>query len=218
MSNEIPDKLVHPSTILVAGPTGSGKTELVVNLIKNNQFTKPIQRIYWLYSEWQPAYTRVHLFRPEIQFLNSLDEQVYDSLDGNYNNLVILDDAMNKLGSTGILEKFFTEGSHHRNISIIYIVQNLFDKGKSHRTVSLNSQYIFLFKNPRDSGQIASIGRQMFGTRYKILEKAYELATSKPFSYLLVDLRQDTHDDYRLRSNICPITLNSYAEVYIPSK
>ena len=160
----------------------------------------------------------MQLYRPEITFINSLDEQLYDSLDSNYNNVVILDEAMSKLGSTGMLEKFFTEGSHHRNISIIYIVQNLFDKGKSHRTVSLNSQYIFLFKNPRDAGQIANLGRQMYGTRYKVVENAYTLATSKPYSYLLVDLRQDTPDDYRLRSNICPSTPESYAEVYIPSK
>ncbi len=205
---------MHPSTILVAGPTGSGKTELVVNLIRANHFSKPIERIYWLYSEWQPAYTRAQLYRPEIQFLNSIDEQLYNNIDSSYNNLVILDDAMSKLGNSSVLEKFFTEGSHHRNISIVYIVQNLFDKGRSHRTVSLNSQYIFLFKNPRDAGQIASLGRQMYGTRYRILEKAHELATSSPYSYLLVDLRQDTSDEYRLRSNICS---SGYAEVFIPN-
>jgi len=40
----------------------------------------------------------------------------------------------------------FTKGSHHRNISEIYIVQNLFNKRKEHRTISLNSHYIVVFK------------------------------------------------------------------------
>jgi hypothetical protein len=44
----------------------------------------------------------------------------------------------------------FTKKSHHRNISVMYIEQNLFHKGKNHRTISLNAHYMVLFKNPRD--------------------------------------------------------------------
>ena len=32
---------------------------------------------------------------------------------------------------------FFTKGSHHRNLSIIYIVQNIFHQGKEMRNISL---------------------------------------------------------------------------------
>ena len=39
------------------------------------------------------------------------------------------------------LVKLFTKGSHHRNLTVIYIVQNVFDKGKYSRTISLNSHY-----------------------------------------------------------------------------
>jgi hypothetical protein len=45
---------------------------------------------------------------------------------------------------------FFVEGSHHRNLSIVCIMQNAFSKGKGNRAMSSNSQYIVAFKNPRD--------------------------------------------------------------------
>ena len=32
-------------------------------------------------------------------------------------------------------QQLFTKGSHHRNLSVIYIVQNLFDQHKEHRTI-----------------------------------------------------------------------------------
>ena len=44
----------------------------------------------------------------------------------------------------------FTRDSHHHNLSVIYIVQNLFHQGKGSRSISLNSYYLVLFKNPRD--------------------------------------------------------------------
>jgi hypothetical protein len=44
----------------------------------------------------------------------------------------------------------FTKKSHHRNISIMYIVQNLFH----HRTISLNAHYMVLFQNLTDVSQI----------------------------------------------------------------
>ena len=50
--------------------------------------------------------------------------------------------------------KPFSRGSHHRNLSVIYIVLNLFYQEKDSRSISLNSHYLILFKNPRDKLQI----------------------------------------------------------------
>jgi hypothetical protein len=55
----------------------------------------------------------------------------------------------------------FTKGSHHRNLSIIYIVQNIFHQGKEMRNISLNAHYIVLFKTPRDKQQIYMLARQI---------------------------------------------------------
>jgi len=63
--------------------------------------------------------------------------------------LVVIDDLMNETNRS--VTDPFTKGSHHINISVIYIVQNLINKGKEHRTISLDSHYIVVFESPRDS-------------------------------------------------------------------
>ena len=57
-----------------------------------------------------------------------------------------------------------------------------------------------LFKNPRDSMIITTLGKQMGNVKF--LKDAYEQATAKPFSYLFVDLRSDTPEDLRYRSDV----------------
>ena len=55
---------------------------------------------------------------------------------------------MIEAGNDNRIVNLFTKGSHHRNLSVTYIVQNLFHQGKVKRNISLNSHYLVLFKNP----------------------------------------------------------------------
>ena len=41
----------------------------------------------------------------------------------------------------------FTKISHHRKLSIVYLIQNLFYNRKQKRALSLSLHYIVLFKN-----------------------------------------------------------------------
>ncbi|KAJ1130945.1 hypothetical protein NDU88_009289 [Pleurodeles waltl] len=102
------------------------------------------------------------------------------------------------------LERAFTQYSHHRNLSICYIVQNLFYKGKSSRSITLNASYLVLFKNPRDKLQISIIAKQMYPGNTQFFMDAFNDATAKPHGYLLVDLKPNTFEDYRLRAGIIP--------------
>ena len=78
--------------------------------------------------------------------------------DTTKRRLVILDDLMSEADDR--VTKLFTKGSHHRNISVMFIVQNLFGKNKEQRTISLNSHYLVVFKNPRDSSRQTNISRE----------------------------------------------------------
>ena len=106
-----------------------------------------------------------------------------------------------------------TRKSHHYQTSVIYLVQSLFSKLPSHRTISLNSQYIILFKSPRDSSQISHLAKQIMPGDTKFVVEAYTDATVEPYSYLLMDFRPQSSQCYRLRSSIFP----NKAKVYVSS-
>ena len=87
-------------------------------------------------------------------------------------------------------------------MSVIYLNQNLYDQGKCARTLNLNTAYTVLLKNPRNTQQVALLGRQLgMGSA---LKSAYLDATSKPYGYLVVDLSPKSDEKYRLRSNVFP--------------
>ena len=59
----------------------------------------------------------------------------------------------------------FTVGTHHINTSVFFLTQNIFSKGKYSRDISLNTNYMILFKNPRDQQQFQILARQIYGTK-----------------------------------------------------
>ena len=156
----------------------------------------PPDQILWCYSEYQAAYDELK----QVEFIDGLPDT--EKLNPALNKLVVLDDFMGSFDSK--ISDLFTKKSHHQNLSVVYIVQNLFHKGKAQRTISLNSHYLVLFKNVRDASQIKHLSRQMFPSKSKYLEEAYVDATKEPFGYLLIDLKQNTPDDIRLRTHIFP--------------
>ncbi len=55
--------------------------------------------------------------------------------------------------------------------------QNLFPPGKQSRTITLNSHYMIVFKNPRDSLGISTLARQMYPNNTKYLLQSFPDAT-----------------------------------------
>ena len=200
----------HPFTCLISGPTGCGKTSLVKSMIDNRLlFPKP-EKVLWFFAEDQPLYSSM---KAHVQFIKGLPDDFDSFLTGFGPGLVVFDDLMTRAHSDQRMTKLFSVGSHHRNLSVIFIVHNLFHQGKEMRNLSLNSHYIILFKNPRDKLQISTLARQMYPGNVKFITEAYSDATKQAYGYLLFDLKPETEERLRIRTGILP---KDTPFVYIP--
>lgn len=192
-----PFQFKHEFTMVVAGPSKSGKTEFVKKLVENTHWITPYpEKIVWCYREWQSAYESL---QDRVKFIRNIpedDEKLVADL--NTRHLLIFDDMMGGKAIESIVD-WFTRKAHHRNTSVIYITQNVFDRAAQHRTISLNAHYLVLFKNPRDKSQIVVLSRQLDMPH---LMSAYQDATRQPHGYLIVDLSPQTPDELRLRSQL----------------
>lgn len=195
----------HPCNIMIAGPTQSGKTENIKRILLNidKLFTPNISKVYICYKRWQNSYEEIvkssHL---PIEFIEGIIDT--NIIDSSKNSLVILDDLITQSVNDDNIFNLFTIDSHHKNISVIIVTQNLFSKGKHARSISLNCHYIFVMNNPRDRLQISYLAREMFPTNQKFLVECYEDATSEQYGYLFLDFKQDTPKNCRVSTKIYP--------------
>ena len=120
---------------------------------------------------------------------------------------------MEKVGSRADVAALFTHG-RHEDVSVIFLTQNLFHKSKYARDMSLNVDYMVLFKNPRDASVITHLGQQMGNTKF--LQQAFRDATKEPFSYLLIDLRAQTPEVLRYRTRVFNSSGDEPQTVYQP--
>ncbi|CAC5414138.1 unnamed protein product [Mytilus coruscus] len=117
--------------------------------------------------------------------------------------MIILDDLMSTSDKDSRINYLFTEGSHHRNLSVGVLNQNLyFDKDLIQRR---NCHYLVLFNNPIDRQPIMTLGRQMYPSRADFFIRKFEEATRKLLGYLLVDLKARTPESSRLRTEVLHI-------------
>ena len=198
-------KLKHPFTAVVAGPTGSGKTVIVRHILESWKSVIDIKidklNVLWYHGEPQEIH-KSKLKNVNITYV--FDKPHEKDIETYKPNIIVVDDLMDEVKNDETLAKIFTRGSHHKNISIIFIIQNLFHKGAQMRTISLNSQYFILTKNRRDLQQIENFGRQCFPGKSKGFLKVYLDATDKPYGYLLFDSHVSTQENHRLRTRITP--------------
>lgn len=185
--------------MIICGPSQAGKTTFTESLINNRgiMFDVPPRKVH--------LFTGSQYDKGERE-----DMEVYEGLPDSFDmvnphDLVILDDLMNEAVNSKVVSNLFTRLVHHLPCTVLMLTQNLFSGGKENRTRSLNSQYIVLFKSPRDMSQIEYLGRQMYPGKRGFLTAVYKDAVNlRPYSYLLLDLHQQTPEELRLRTCILP--------------
>ena len=197
----------HKFSLLVVGPTQSGKTYFVQQILEHNRISYEEQkgiRIFWYYNQWQECYEDLkRSLGKSIRFERGLPDLSEDLCEINprYNNIIILDDLMAEATDSPVVSRLFTQG-RHRNASVILLLQNMFPKGKYNTDISRNAQYLALFRSPSDRKQIGIVGERMFDKNRIHFMNAYYKETEKPFGYLLVDNKPSTPADKQVLGDL----------------
>ena len=202
MDREYDLRFQAPFTMQVVGGTSSGKSFFTKRLLENaSQMIHPApDRTIYCYGEWQPMFREMK----HVEFVRGLTESLVSRENLSGHTCLVIDDLSDEVDEK-LIGSLFSKMSHHRDISVIFLLNNLYYRGlKNMRDISLNTHYLVLFKTARDQSSVTTIARQMLGKDYKLMLSAYEDAVREKYGYLLVDSKPATPDILRLRTKIFP--------------
>ena len=63
---------------------------------------------------------------PSSEFAQGIDNGILEQVKSSERNLVVLDDLMSSAGDSKQIALLFTQDAQHINLTVIFIVQNLF--------------------------------------------------------------------------------------------
>jgi len=156
-----------PSSLLIAGPSGCGKTVFTTKLLLDNteSFAEPPATIHYCYGSWQKGFDK--LKKGGVKFHEGIPDSEMLPQWFPQGGILVLDDLMDEGSNDKSVLDLFTKHSHHQNITVIYLCQDLFPPGKYAKTISRNAHYVVAFKNPRDQLGLRNLLLQSFPTQWQ---------------------------------------------------
>ena len=196
--HEVSNTLAAPFRLIVGGASGSGKTELVKKMIHEGYFGS-LRDIHYCYPEYLATIPAV--FDVPVQYhagLLSLSD-IKDLEDGC---LLIIDDLMLETSASESIAKLFTVCARKRGISVILLVQNIYQQGKHFRNIRLNATAIIMFKFRAGQDVNKRLLRDL-GLQHMISADQLQSTLEEKYSFILFDLHPSRHSDFGcVRSNI----------------
>ena len=191
--------------MMVAGPTGCGKTSWVQKLLScKYNFTEPVRNVLYCYGVYQPRYSVMARTIPNVTFHKGLpNKETIDQLkNSNYLDVIVLDDLMEYILDNIEAQTLFTKYCHHYNVTTIFLTQNVLAQGRCARNISLNTLMLIMFQNHRDRNQALTMAKQQSPRNPDLFLQAFEDATQVPFGYLVIDCTPQCNNSKRWRTCI----------------
>ena len=191
--------LSTPFRLIVAGGSGSGKTELVKQLVNKRYYSEPIKNIIYCYPDYLTEVPTE--FDVAVQYYAGLPDTEFmaNIPDGS---LLILDDMMIECSKCEDIAKLFSVVARKRRISVILIVQNIYQQGRQFRNIRLNATGIVLFKFRAANDSNLRLIRDL-GLSKHITRSLLDDALAERYAYIMIDIHPDRQFDFGcIRSNI----------------
>ena len=198
--------------ILIIGGSGSGKTNVLLNLIENQP---DIDKIYLHAKDPYEAKYQYLINKRESVGINHFDNpkafikysndirDVYKNINyynpNKENKLIVFDDMIADMIHNKKLDSLVTElfiRGRKLHISLVFITQSYF---KDPKDVTLNTTHFFIAKisNKRELQQIVT--NHSSDIRTEDFINIYRKCTGKPYSFLVIDTTLASDNPLRFR-------------------
>lgn len=188
-------KLKIPFRMCIVAPSGSGKTNFLVNLLS-------------LFSQGDGTYQSIHITtknkdEPLYRWLESMSDQIIikegvnntpplDKFDKEYNHLVVWDDLVLSK-DLSMVEQYYTR-CRKLNVSCIFISQSFFRIPKMIRN---NCSYMILLKLSGNREVNIILSEFGLGVSKDELIAIYNYATKDKFYPLIIDMEESPESRFR---------------------
>ena len=115
--------------------------------------------------------------------------------------LLVLDDLMAEGGNDKRVLDLFTKHSHHQNVAVLYLCQDMFQPGKYTVYFQKRPLHHSIQKSKRSVGYEKNILLHAFRTQWQVLQDTFQRLTERPFGYMVLDLHPGSLDDQRILSH-----------------
>jgi len=200
-------------TFIIAGSRGSGKSQLIRNLLLRQEMMKgifkpehififsPSLKVNGDYDDIKAKYKFDYYSDEIIARIMELQQAIIKKFKKRSAPplLLIFDDCLdlkNCLTWNSLLETIFIRG-RHLNISIAIVTQHL---NKVSRTMRLNQDYVAFFK-PTNTTELDNFVEQNFSKtdRKKVYNQISNIFANNPYSFILIDNKtKDENMKYRV--------------------
>jgi len=202
---------------IISGASGSGKSNLIVNLLKSNKTTKDKKHK----KSYRNAFDNIILVSPSAhtikdsplenisddQKFDSISDDMFDLIDSmtedsiqeNTHTLLILDDVSSQLRLKENEKKLnhLIKNRRHLNLSIWIVTHKSTDASPALRS---NANLIFLFK-PKTTREIDTIQSEYMMMSKQRADEIMNAAYKDRYDFLLIDTSLRTGSDFRYFRN-----------------
>lgn len=197
-------RLIHPFSMVVYGPSQSGKSTFIFDLLQNASRLINVQFDYimcFVGSNDMKYLGLKAIYGNRIDFVRGLPKDLNAFIKPGLKGFLIFDDLMMEATKSAAVTEIFIHRCHHENLSVALLLQDLFAKGRDRLTILRSTHYLVLFKNPLDQVINYIIANRVSPTAKGTVIKLMQYVQTK-YRYLFLDGKQNSLPEAKFRTDL----------------